>query len=204
MKRAIKWLVTFQVAGNLGIFLAHLAARWTQEPDEASWGAGALNAHQAGPLLWRSGKPTPETYQSAADAGVQVVVDLRAEGGDGPPDTSGLTVVHIPIRDGQAPDAESLATYRSVLDGAAGPVLTHCAAGVGRTGSMIAARQVLDEGMDPFSALLGVLAVGPPSLEQIAFVAGLPTRSRPPAPFVIASRILDAPRRTWSRIRHIL
>jgi hypothetical protein len=70
-------------------------------------------------------------------------------------------------------------------------------AGVGRTGTMVAAYLVEEKGMDPVSALRLNMAVGPPSLEQIAFAAD---GDQPNALVVGFSRMLDAPRRMWTYV----
>jgi hypothetical protein len=46
------------------------------------------------------------------------------------------------------------------------------------------------------------LAIGPPTLEQLAYTVSLDGSSagRPPAPVVMASRVLDAPRQIWNRL----
>jgi hypothetical protein len=69
---------------------------------------------------------------------------------------------------------------------------------------MIAVRLVLDNGWNADAALKEVLSVGPPSLEQIDFVRGLPDRTQPRRIAVVISRILDAPRRTWSRLKGLM
>ncbi len=58
-----------------------------------------------------------------------------------------------------------------------------------------------DVGMgDGGDAVRQNLAVGPPSLEQLVFASRIDDGdARPPAAVVAASRVLDAPRRMWSR-----
>ena len=203
--KALRWLVTgfvvFEVAGNIAILIAHLRARSKGDRTAARWGVATQNAYQVTPVLWRSGRPSAVAYQSMAAAGVTKVIDLRAEGGSGPDADVGVTVVWLPIRDGQAPDVVTIERFRRELDGTTQPVLVHCAAGVGRTGSMVAARLVIDEGWNSHDALREALEVGPPSLEQIDFIIGLPARLKPRPLAVAVSRVLDAPRRVWSRIR---
>ena len=74
----------------------------------------------------------------------------------------------------------------------------HCGAGVGRTGTMVAAyRSAMGDGGD---AVRQNLAVGPPSLEQLVFASRIDSgASRPPLAVVATSRVLEAPRRMWSR-----
>jgi hypothetical protein len=56
-------------------------------------------------------------------------------------------------------------------------------------------------GASPVDALRDNLQVGPPSLEQIAFVARLTEGPRrPPGVVVAVSRVLDAPRRLWTYV----
>ncbi|HJR25503.1 MAG TPA: hypothetical protein VJ804_08525, partial [Acidimicrobiales bacterium] len=71
------------------------------------------------------------------------------------------------------------------------------------TGSMAAAYLVTTGRAGVGEALRHNLAAGPPSLEQVAFVLGLREGEvRPVHPAVIAlSRVLDAPRRAWARLR---
>jgi hypothetical protein len=66
---------------------------------------------------------------------------------------------------------------------------------------MAAAYLVATGQADPLDATVQNLAVGPPSLEQIAFSLGLSATDadRPPMPMVVVSRVLDAPRRFFTR-----
>ena len=204
MRRLLKWFIAAAITGNLLIYLAHRAARRISDSRPAPWAGGAPNAREASPRLWRSGRPTALTYSAAAAAGVTLLVDLRAEGGGGPPEELGFEVLLLPVRDGQAPTAEQVERFRNAVAASQGKVLVHCSAGVGRTGSLVAAHRIMDEGQDPLDAMIEALSVGPPSLEQLAFILGLPARSEAPRAAVAISRVLDAPRRTWSRIRQAL
>ena len=65
---------------------------------------------------------------------------------------------------------------------------------------MVAAYVVATHELTSGQALRRNLAVGPPSLEQLAFVASLHDGDvdRPNPVLVAVSRTLDAPRRIWS------
>lgn len=197
------------IAGaNVAIALAVPASRAVLvEPRPAHLpGVGHLRAVDEG--VWRGDAPDPADYAALAAHGVSTVVDLRAERHlDPPPDAAsaaGLHRVHLPVRDGQTPTAAQVAQFLEIVRTAPGRVYLHCGAGVGRTGAMAAAYLVGVAGADPQAALLRNLAVGPPSLEQIWYAATLDRASRPGRPPVAVSavsRVLDAPRRMWSRVR---
>jgi protein tyrosine phosphatase (PTP) superfamily phosphohydrolase (DUF442 family) len=155
--------------------------------------------------LWRGAAPSVKGYRSLAAAGVRTVVDLRAE-----PDLDvdgellaglGLERLAIPLRDGQTPSPAEIDRFLATVASSGGPVFVHCGAGVGRTGTMVAAYLVATDQTDEWTAMRRNLAVGPPSLEQLAFVAGLDDGDRPSPVVVAVSRVLDAPRRIWSRLQ---
>ena len=113
-----------------------------------------------------------------------------------------MHLVRIPIRDGQIPTPDEVGRFLAAVGSTDGQVFVHCGAGVGRTGS---------DGRPPTwspwasrpAALSRNLAVGPPSLEQIAFVAGIDAgeaSTEHSRALVALSRLLDAPRRLWARL----
>jgi protein-tyrosine phosphatase len=154
--------------------------------------------------LWRGAAPSLDGYESLRDAGVTTIVDLRAEPHAAERhaeiEALGMRVVHLPIRDGQTPTDDQVARFAQEVEaeGAGGLVFVHCGAGVGRTGSMVAAYLVRSGQATGLETVAANLGVGPPSLEQLAFAAA--ETERPSLPVVILSRILDAPRRLLSRI----
>ncbi|HEY7873822.1 MAG TPA: dual specificity protein phosphatase family protein [Actinomycetota bacterium] len=208
MRNTLIGLVVFLVVGNLAIFAAFriLAATDAARPLAPLPGIKNLTEVDAG--MWRGSAPSREGYAALADQGVKTIVDLRAEDlhfQRGYIESLGMNLVRVPMRDGQAPTHEQVSQFLATVDGSKGLVYIHCGAGVGRTGTMAAAYLVRRDGMSPMSALARNLAVGPPSLEQIAFVAGLESNgaTSTSSVFTALSRVLDAPRRLWVRVQHV-
>ena len=168
---------------------------------------GVQNFERVDDHLWRGSAPSADGYRHLARLGVRTVVDLRAErlpaSALAIPRRAGLTVVRLPLRDGQAPTPAQVDRFMTTVRSAKGTVFVHCGAGVGRAGSMAAAYLVHTGQADAATATRRSLAVGPPTLEQLAFMRRLERgrTARPPAALVVLSRIADSPRRSWSRLR---
>lgn len=196
-------LVLFLVIGNLAITAAwQMTARRSAHVVPAI--SGITNLSVVDDAVWRSAAPSSRSYGELADAGVRTIVDLRAEENLRVDVDAlaalGIRWVHLPIRDGQIPSDEQVRRFLGAVDGSEGITLVHCGAGVGRTGAMVAAYRVATGESSGLEAMRANLAVGPPSLEQLAFAASLDGGlHRPPVPLVFASRVLDSPRRLWSR-----
>lgn len=200
--RLIGALVAVVVLGNLVIMGASWFARATTKTPQAAPVEGVDNLQAVDDRVWRGAAPTATGYRGLAEAGVTTVVDLRAEDGveDAGHDVQalGMRYVHLPIRDGQVPKADQVAAFLKTVNEAPGRVFVHCGAGVGRTGAMAGAYLVA-RGEGSTASLRQNLAVGPPSLEQIAYVGSLDREGpeRPSAVITAASRLLDFPRRAW-------
>ncbi|WP_133910201.1 protein-tyrosine phosphatase family protein [Streptomyces sp. NBC_00582] len=187
------------------------ASYWVREETPAPAGTHAVQGiHHFQPVdakgrLWRGAAPSPAGYRALAGLGFTTVVDLRAEDLSASrlaePRNAGLTVVRLPIRDGQTPRPEQVRRFLTAVAQAPGKVFVHCGAGVGRTGTMAAAYLVETGQESPAAAVRRNLAVGPPSIEQIYYGLHLERREaeQPPLAIVAVSRLVDAPRRmmTW-------
>jgi len=199
---AVAGFAAFLALGNLSIMAASLSLR-SEAPAPAE--VRVNNFRVVDEHVWRGAAPSSATFRDLAAAGATTVVDLRAED-DLTVDTAlladlGLTRFHLPIRDGQIPSQAQVDRFIEIVRNSKGPVFVHCGAGVGRTGAMVAAYLVRSGEADGVEALRRNLSVGPPSLEQLTFAASLKGShaGRVPAPVVVVSRVLDAPRRLWSR-----
>jgi protein-tyrosine phosphatase len=198
--------------GNLAVVAAVPVARASEGTARPAQVAGVDHLRALDDRVWRGNAPTEEGYADLARAGVRTVVDLRAERDlDVPTDLLaelGLRRVHLPIRDGQTPTTEQVAALLRAVEETDGIVYVHCGAGVGRSGSMSAAYLVAAGSETPTGALRRSLSVGPPSLEQIRYMSTVDTTGAGEDGIVTdtvraASRVLDAPRRTWSRLHDL-
>jgi len=193
-------LVAVLLVGNAAILGTSLWARQTTEMQPLDL-AGIRKGVVVDDHLWRGAAPSVEGYESLAAAGVTMVIDLRGDSEQSRAvdalDDLGVEAVRIPIRDGQLPTTDDVNRFLEAVGRSTGPVYVHCGAGVGRTGAMVAAYQAAAEASGPGLARRN-LAVGPPSLEQIAYAAKGGER---PNPIVVgASRMLDAPRRIFHNL----
>jgi protein tyrosine phosphatase (PTP) superfamily phosphohydrolase (DUF442 family) len=205
LRNVVLGFVAFLLVGN-GLIMASVLWFRATASDQDLAAIEIDNFRQVDDRLFRGAAPDEQDYADLASIGVTTVVDLRAESNDerenARASAAGLVRVHLPIRDGQIPSAEQVAEFLDLADVAPGAVFLHCGAGVGRTGAMSAAFLNMTGQTEGTRALRENLAVGPPSLEQIAF--SLRTSAggyeRPSAGVVAISRVLDGPRRIWHNL----
>jgi protein tyrosine phosphatase (PTP) superfamily phosphohydrolase (DUF442 family) len=132
--------------------------------------AGVPNFGQVTPNLYRGAQPSTKGFESLAKMGVNIVVDLRAgtEGNSEEKDVtkSGMKFVGIPWTCTSPKDGD-FAKFLTVLrDNPDKKVFVHCHVGVDRTGMMIAAYRMSEQGWTADEALREMRAFGFSSFHQ--------------------------------------
>jgi len=124
---------------------------------------GIPNFGQVTPTLYRGAQPNREGIEALAKLGVNVVVDLRgsaSRGEEGAATKLGMRYVSIPWHC-PWPKDEAMAKFLTVLrDNPGKKVFVHCRLGDDRTGMMIAAYRMADEGWSAEEAMKEMRAFG--------------------------------------------
>ena len=106
---------------------------------------GVVDGH-----IFRGGQPGKGDYTALAAIGVNTIIDLRADSKSSArhdAEAAGLRYINIGIDGHGTPtSAQATAFIAAVNDPANGVVFTHCAGGRHRTGSMIAAYRMSQDG----------------------------------------------------------
>jgi tyrosine-protein phosphatase SIW14 len=187
MRRVVKKSCRFAIAAIACSSLFSLAlAQQTSPPSQPSEThatarklkvAGLPNLGQVTPALYRGAQPTTKGFENLAKMGVNIVVDLR----DGPEGKleekevtqSGMQFVAIPWECGKPKD-DDFAKFLTVLrDNADKKIFVHCHMGVDRTGMMIAAYRMNEQGWTAAEALREMRAFGFSSFHEFILCNGL-------------------------------
>ena len=119
----------------------------------------------AGMGLPGSWSPLEADLRFLREQGVRGVVSLTEEPLDAAAlRKSGLSVLHLPVRDITAPTMAQVQSFEQFVDDTPGAVVVHCRAGMGRTGTMLACYFVWS-GKEPEAAIAEVRRKRPCSIE---------------------------------------
>lgn len=105
--------------------------------------------------LYRSPQPEFEDFLKLRSKGINTVVNLRDEAPESGffAKQAKIGYLHLAVIDWELPTLEQVYQFISLVDDdEAAPVLVHCAAGVGRTGTFVACYRI-SQGMDPEEAV---------------------------------------------------
>ena len=116
-----------------------------------------------------SGMPTTHgEFEWIKDQGIRAVVTMTEN--PLPSEwTSGTEYIHLPTPDLRAPDAEKIVQAANFIHeniGAGRPVMVHCAAGLGRAGTILACYLVRYGGYEPRDAVSEIRRKRPGSIQS--------------------------------------
>jgi protein tyrosine/serine phosphatase len=187
MHQLVKKACRFSIAAVLYATLLSLAlARQTSVPSQASAThatarklsvSGLPNLGEVTPTLYRGAQPTGKGFETLAKMGVNIVIDLR-DGSEGKVEEkevtqSGMKFVAIPWGC-SSPKDDDFAKFLTVMrDNPDKKVFVHCRLGVDRTGMMVAAYRMNEQGWTPDEALREMRAFGFSSLHEMILCNGL-------------------------------
>jgi protein tyrosine phosphatase (PTP) superfamily phosphohydrolase (DUF442 family) len=121
--------------------------------------SGLPNFGQVTEHLYRGGQPTSAGLEKLKELGIDIIVNFRDEPEKVETerqrvDRLGMRYASIPWRGKDDPDDSQVAAFLSLLrDNAGKRVFVHCERGSERTGVMVAAFRILEQGWTPAQAL---------------------------------------------------
>lgn len=187
MNQSVKKACGFAIAAVFAATLFGLAlAKQTSVPSQASTThpiarklsvSGLPNLGEVTPMLYRGAQPTGKGFETLAKMGVNIVIDLR-DGNEGKLEEkdvtqSGMEFVAIPWRCGSPKDDDFAKFLTVVRDNKDKKVFVHCHMGIDRTGMMVAAYRMNEQGWTAAEALQEMRAFGFSTYHELVVCNGL-------------------------------
>ena len=124
---------------------------------------GVPKLGEVSPTLYRGAQPTQQGFQKLAEMGISVVVDLRERGRKGERQqvtNLGMRFVEIPWNCFHPKDTDIARFLNLLRDNRGKKVFVHCQTGDDRTGMMIAAYRMAEQGWTAKEAMKEMEAYG--------------------------------------------
>lgn len=124
---------------------------------------GVPKLGEVSPTLYRGAQPTRQGFQKLAEMGISIVVDLRERGrkGEGQLVTKlGMRFVALPWNCFHPTDADMARFLQLLRDNRGKKIFVHCQTGDDRTGMMIAAYRIAEQGWTAKEAMMEMEAYG--------------------------------------------
>jgi protein tyrosine phosphatase (PTP) superfamily phosphohydrolase (DUF442 family) len=114
------------------------------------------------PALYRGAQPRQHGFETLAKMGIQIVVDLRGDRDSERKEVTGLGMQYIPMHwECSFPKDRIFADFLTLIRKNPGKkIFVHCRVGDDRTGMMIAAYRMADEGWSPKQAMKEMMDYG--------------------------------------------
>lgn len=108
---------------------------------------GVSNFAQISPALYRGAQPTPEGFKTLKKMGIKTIVNLRTFHTDRRKlKGAGLRFAHMYCK-AWHPESEDVARFLKLMEDKNNhPVFVHCLHGADRTGMMVAAYRIIEQG----------------------------------------------------------
>jgi tyrosine-protein phosphatase SIW14 len=130
---------------------------------------GVPNLGEVSPTLYRGAQPTQQGFQKLAEMGISIVVDLRVRGREierQQVTNLGMSFVAIPWNCYHPEDTDIARFLRLLRANRGKKVFVHCQTGDDRTGMMIAAYRMAEQGWTAKEAMKEMEAYGFTSLHH--------------------------------------
>lgn len=124
---------------------------------------GVPRLGEVSPTLYRGAQPTRQGFQRLAEMGISIVADLRERGHKGERQEVtklGMRFVALPWNCFHPEDADMARFLKLLRDNRGKKIFVHCQTGDDRTGMMIAAYRIAEEGWTAREAMREMEAYG--------------------------------------------